>query len=372
MSIVSGTHDGLELRQLGSVDISLSRIGLGGWAWGGADWAAGWGPQDDNQSIGAIHRAVDAGVNWIDTAAIYGLGHSEEVVRRALQMLPRERRPYVFTKCGLACDDPKSLPSRIGSAQKLRSGLEDSLRRLAVERIDLLQMHFPAEDETPIEDYWQTLLDLKHEGKVRAVGLSNHDTTQLEAAERIGHVDAVQARFSAINRDIAADLLPWSERHGAGVIVYSPMQSGLLTGTFDAERARALRSDDWRSRSADFSGKRLARNLALVDALRAIAVRRNTTVATIAIAWTLAWPAVTGAIVGARGPLQVDGWIGAATLNLDDEELREIGAAIAATRAGHGPSRPDSLVGEKDAGSRDGSSCASAAASRTHRSAVEG
>ncbi len=218
--------------------------------------------------------------------------------------------------------------------------MEDSLRRLGVERIDLYQMHWPPKDGTPLEDYWQTLLDLKSEGKICAVGLSNHDVSQLEAAERLGHVDSRQPPFSAIQRDVTRAELPWCAAHDTGVIVYSPMQSGLLTGHFSVERAKALPNDDWRSRNAEFTGEKLARSLKLAEALKPIAARRGTSVATVAVALTLAWPGVTGAIVGARDSAQVDGWIDAATLDLTDEDLHEIALAIEATQAGSGPALP--------------------------------
>jgi aryl-alcohol dehydrogenase-like predicted oxidoreductase len=211
---------------------------------------------------------------------------------------------------------------------------------LGVERIDLYQMHWPPEDGTPLADYWGAFLQLKAEGKVRAVGLSNHDVAQLEAADRLGHVDTLQPPFSAIRRDVAAAELPWCAAHGAGVIVYSPMQSGLLTGTFSVERAAQLGADDWRSRSPDFAGVGLRRNLSLADALRPIAERHRTSVAAVAVAWTLAWPGVTGAIVGARSPTQVDGWIGAASLDLTDQDLDDVATAIRRTSAGTGPLRP--------------------------------
>lgn len=332
----------LATRRLGRTDMQITRVGFGAWAIGGPDWAVGWGPQDDDDSVAAIQRAVELGVNWIDTAAIYGLGHSEEVVRRALEGIPSGRRPFVFTKCGLVWNtaEPKAAPSFVGAPDSLRREVEDSLRRLDIERIDLYQMHWPPKDGTPVEEYWGTLLDLKQEGKVRAVGLSNHDTGQLESAERAGHVDTLQPPFSAINRDSASALLPWCAAHDTGVIVYSPMQSGLLTGRFSAERAESLPDDDWRSRSGEFSGDKLRANLRLAGALQPVADRHGTSVAAVAIAWTLAWPGVTGAIAGARRPAQVDGWIDAAVLELTPEDMEEIAHAIDESGAGHGPVRP--------------------------------
>jgi len=332
----------LPTRALGRTDMAITRVGFGAWAIGGGDWAVGWGAQDDRDSVAAIRHAVKRGINWIDTAAVYGLGHSEELVREALSIFPKDQRPYVFTKCGLVWDeqDRKAMPRTVGAPESIRREVEASLRRLGVERIDLYQMHWPPKDGTPIESYWQTLLDLKKEGKVRALGLSNHSAAQLEAAEKLGHVDSLQPPFSTIRREVAAEELPWCAAHQTGIIVYSPMQSGLLTGTFSVERAKALPKDDWRSRNAEYSGDALLRNLALADAMKPIAERHRTSVASVAIAWTLAWPGVTGAIVGARSAAQVDGWLDAATLKFDADDMRAIAKAIEATGAGKGPALP--------------------------------
>ena len=334
--------DTLPTAPLGTTGMRITRVGFGAWAIGGGGWTFAWGNQDDADSIAAIRHAVERGVNWIDTAAVYGLGHSEEIVARALRDIPADDRPYVFTKAGLVWDerDRSAPPRRVGDPLSIRRELEASLRRLDVERIDLYQMHWPAEDGTPLEDYWGTLLQLKEEGKVRAVGLSNHAVAQLGAAERVGHVDTLQPPFSAIRREVAAAELPWCAAHRTGAIVYSPMQSGLLTGAFSVERAARLGADDWRSRSPDFTGLGLRRNVGLAEALRPIAQRHGVTVAAVAVAWTLAWPGVTGAIVGARSPAQVDGWIGAASLELTDADLDEIAGAIKRTGAGTGPVRP--------------------------------
>ena len=332
----------MQTAPLGRTGMDITRVGFGAWAIGGADWANGWGAQDDDESVRAIRYAVEAGVNWIDTAGVYGLGHSEEVVARALRDFADADRPYVFTKGGLVWDesDRQRQSDRIGAPASIRRDVESSLRRLEVERIDLFQMHWPAEDGTPVEEYWQTFRDLVDEGKLRAAGLSNHDVKQLEAAEAVGHVDSLQPPFSLIRRDAAADVIPWSAEHSTGVIVYSPMASGLLTGSFTAERARALGDDDWRSRSPQFTGDGLRRNLALVDDLRPIAERKGVTVAALAVAWTLAFPGVTAAIVGARRPSQIDGWLPAAGLGLDDADLDDIAAAVTAHGAGTGPLRP--------------------------------
>jgi aryl-alcohol dehydrogenase-like predicted oxidoreductase len=335
---VSGT---LEAAPFGQTGMAITPVGFGAWALGGGGWAFAWGEQDDADSAAAIRHAVECGVNWVDTAAVYGLGHSEEVVGRALRDLPEADRPYVFTKGGLVWDeaDRSKQPRRVGEPASLRREVEASLRRLGVERIDLYQMHWPAEDGTPLEEYWQTFVDLRAEGKIRAAGLSNHGTAQLDVAERIGHVDSLQPRFSLIHRDAAADVIPWCQAHDTGVIVYSPMASGLLTGAFSAERAAGLDQGDWRSRSADFTGEGLTRNLALAQALRPVADRHGAGVGAVAVAWALSFPGVR-AIVGARSPGQVDGWLPAATLALDDKDLGEIAAAISASGAGTGPVHP--------------------------------
>jgi len=332
----------LPKRRFGRTDMTITPVGFGAWAIGGGDWAVGWGAQDDKDSIAAIRHAVERGVNWIDTAAIYGLGHSEEVVGAALKDIPANDRPLVFTKCGLTWDenDRMAMPKQVGAPDSIRCEVEHSLRRLGVERIDLYQMHWPAKDGSRVEDYWRALLDLKAEGKVRAVGLSNHNLAQLEAAERVGHVDTLQPPFSAIRREFAAAELPWCRAHETGVIVYSPMQAGLLSGAFTEARAKTLPKDDWRSRDDAFTGDSLKRNLQLAATMKAVGERHGTTAAAVAVAWTLAWPGVTGAIVGARAPEQIDGWIDAATLTLTPADLKEIAATIEATGAGSGPALP--------------------------------
>jgi aryl-alcohol dehydrogenase-like predicted oxidoreductase len=309
----------LPTTKLGWTDMHLTRVGFGAWAIGGGGWAYAWGSQDDSESIAAIRHAVESGVNWIDTAAVYGLGHSEEVVAAALAGIPEADRPYVFTKGGLVWDpaDRTVAPRRVGDPASLRA---------------------------EVEAYWQAFNDLKREGKVRAVGLSNHDLYQLEAAAGIGNVDAIQPQFNLIHRDAADDVLLWAREHEAGVIVYSPMASGLLTGAFTAERAAHLEPGDWRAGHPDFTGRALSANLALAEALRPVAERHEVTPAAVAIAWTLAFPEVTGAIVGARRPGQVDGWLPAATLELKEDDLADIAAAVHATGAGTGPAAPASLA----------------------------
>ena len=327
---------------LGVTGMDITRVGFGGWAVGGPGWASGWGPQDDDASVAAIRHAVEQGVNWIDTASVYGLGHSEVVVARALEPFSESDRPFVFTKGGLLWDedDRRRKPLRVGDPAVLRRQVEDSLRRLGVERIDLYQMHRPAEDGHGVEDYWPVFHALVAEGKVRAVGLSNHDVAGLQAASEIGRVDAVQPRFSLVHRAAAEDVLPWCAAHDAGAIVYSPMASGLLTGSFTPERAHTLDDDDWRGRSPDFAGEGLRRNLRLADALRTVADRHGLTVGAVAIAWTLVFPGVSGAIVGARRPQQVDGWVPAAGLRLTPDDLSTIAEALRHWGSGPGPLRP--------------------------------
>ena len=332
----------LPTRPLGSSGIDITTVGFGAWAIGGGGWAYGWGPQDDTDSLAAMRHALELGINWIDTAAVYGLGHSEEVVGRLLRDLAARDRPLVFTKCGLVWDesDRAAEPRRVLRPDSIRKECDASLRRLSVERIDLYQFHWPDETGTPLEDSWRTMVRLVEEGKVRAAGVSNFAVPLLERCEAIRHVDSLQPPFSLIRRDAAARELPWCAEHETGVIVYSPMQSGLLTDTFTAARVAALAPDDWRRGSLQFQQPALGKNLALRDALKPIARRHGTTVSSVAVAWTLAWPGVSGAIVGARTPAQVDGWIGAATLALTAADLGEIAAAIARTAAGTGPTRP--------------------------------
>jgi len=332
----------LPRRRLGINGPEITTVGFGAWAAGGGGWSFAWGPQDDADSIAAIRRAVAQGVSWIDTAAVYGLGHSEEVVGRAIADIPAGERPLVFTKCGLRWDekDPMGIAVRDSSPARVRQECEASLRRLGVEAIDLYQFHWPDQIGTPLADSWGTMARLQDEGKLRFIGVSNYDVQLLEACEKLRHVQSLQPPFSIVRRDVAAAEIPWCRSHGTGVIVYSPMQSGLLTDGFTAGRVAAMAPDDWRRRGPHFQEPNLGRNLALRDALVPIATRRGVSVASVAVAWTLAWPGVTGAIVGARSPKQVDGWIAAAGLRLEPHDLAEIASAIERTGAGSGPLRP--------------------------------
>ena len=332
----------LPRRTLGANGPEITAVGFGAWAAGGGGWSFGWGPQDDADSIAAIRHAVSRGVNWIDTAAVYGLGHSEEVVGRAIAELPRAERPLVFTKCGLRWNpnDPMEVSARDSSPARIRTECEDSLRRLGVEAIDLYQFHWPDQLGTPLADSWGEMARLQDEGKVRYIGVSNYDVAGLEGCEAVSHVQSLQPPFSMIRRDVGATEIPWCRAQGTGVIVYSPMQSGILTDAFSKERVAAMASDDWRKRGPQFQEPSLSRNLALRDALRPIAERHGVPVSAVAVAWTLAWPGVTGAIVGARSPEQVDGWIAAAALRLEPTDLAEIRAAIERTGAGSGPLAP--------------------------------
>ncbi len=327
----------LRTRTLGASDLRVTTVGLGTWAVGGPG-EMGWGEQDDAASIAAIHRAVEAGVNWIDTAPVYGFGRAETVVGRALAALGESERPLVFTKCGLVWDEAGEHQNL--TPESIRRECDQSLRRLGVDRIDLYQIHVPDPAGPPIEESWGAVLELIKTGKVRHGGVSNFDTRQLDRCEAVGHITSSQPPLSLIARGALATQIPWCERNQTGVIVYSPLQAGLLTGRFTAERAASLAADDWRSRAAEFRQPNLARNLALADALRPIAERHGVSVAAVAVAWTTAQPGVTAAIVGARSPEQVDGWIAAADLELDKDDLVEIRAALHETRAGDGPA-PD-------------------------------
>jgi aryl-alcohol dehydrogenase-like predicted oxidoreductase len=312
--------------------MGITRVGYGAWAVGGSGWQFAWGSQNDDDSIAAIHRSLELGVNWIDTAAVYGLGHSEEVVARALKGWSGHR-PYIFTKCGLRWDD-KGNVQKVLSQDSIRREVEDSLRRLQVDVIDLYQIHWPPDpDSSALEEGWSTMADLKREGKVRWIGVSNFDVKQLKRAQAIAPVTSLQPPYSLVHREVDEEILPYCLREGIGVIVYSPMASGLLTGAMTHERAAKLPKDDWRRSNSDFTEPNLSRNLALVDRLHEIAKRHNRTVGEVAIAWTLHHPAVTGAIVGARSAKQAEGVMRAGDLRLNDKEVNEIEEFFAETAA---------------------------------------
>jgi aryl-alcohol dehydrogenase-like predicted oxidoreductase len=310
--------------KLGNSDLQITRVGYGAWAIGGSGWQYAWGSQDDNESIAAIHRAFELGVNWIDTAAIYGLGHSEEVVGRALKEW-RGSRPYVFTKCGLRGD--ANGVRKVLTADSIRGEVEDSLRRLSVDVIDLYQVHWPPDPDSPeLEEGWSTLADLKREGKVRWIGVSNFNVQQLRRAHAIASVTSLQPRYSLVHREIENEILPYCLSEGIGVIVYSPMASGLLTGAMTRERAAGLPGDDWRRGHPDFTEPNLSYNLALVERMREIAKGHDRSVGEVAIAWTLRHPAVTSAIVGARNARQAEGVMRAGELHLTEGEVNELEA----------------------------------------------
>ena len=317
----------MQIRKFGNTGMETTTIGFGSWAVGGSGWAAGWGPQDDEESVGAIRRALELGVNWIDTAAIYGLGHSEEVVARALKGVPEEERPYVFTKCSMAWDENGEIGHSL-KADSVKRECEESLRRLRTDVIDLYQIHWPNPEEE-IEEGWQAMAELKEEGKVRHIGVSNFDVSQMKRAQAIASIDSLQPPYSMLDRGIEDEILPYCQEQNIAVIVYSPMKSGLLTGKMTKERAESLPEDDWRSRARAFNEPQLSKNLELVELLREIGGRHDASPAEVAIAWTLLHPAVTAAIVGARRPDQVDGVVGAADLKLSDDEVGEIEAFLA-------------------------------------------
>lgn len=312
----------LPTKQLGNSDLSITPVGFGAWAIGGSGWQFGWGAQDDKESIAAIHRALALGVNWIDTAAVYGLGHSEEVVARALATWPGPR-PYVFTKCGLRSDEQGKV-REVLTADSIRRECEDSLRRLRVDTIDLYQVHWPVDDTAELEEGWAAMAQLQREGKVRWIGVSNFNVQEMKRAQAIAPITSLQPPYSLIRRDIEAEILPFCQREGIGVIVYSPMASGLLTGAMTPQRIADLPADDWRKHHPDFNEPLLSAHLDLVERLRAVGSRRGYLPGAVAIAWALRHPAVTAAIVGARRPEQVFDTVPAAALRLTASEISEI------------------------------------------------
>lgn len=323
----------MSTRALGNSDLHITPVGFGAWAIGGTGYEFAWGKQDDEDSVAAIHRALELGVNWIDTAAVYGVGHSEEVVAKALQSW-KGPRPYVFTKCVLRWDDQGKVHQDFSTAS-IRQECEDSLRRLQVGTIDLYQMHWPPSDDSrqKLAEAWKTLAELKREGKVRWIGVSNFKAEQLQFAAKIAPITSLQPPYSLIRRAIEESVLPECKKQGIGVISYAPMASGLLTGAMTRERAAALPADDFRSRSAEFREPRLSKNIELVERLRKVGERHGVLPGAVAIAWTLRHPVVTGAIVGARNAKQAEGVMRAGELKLSAEEIREIEGAAAAAVA---------------------------------------
>jgi aryl-alcohol dehydrogenase-like predicted oxidoreductase len=326
----------MEKRRLGNSDMDITRVGFGAWAIGGGDYAFGWGPQDDAESIATIEHAVASGINWIDTAAIYGLGHSEEVVGQALKNIAEADRPYVFTKCSLVWNEKREI-SHVLKADSIRAEVDKSLQRLDVDTIDLYQIHWPQftpdSPDDDIEEGWATLKEIKDAGKVRWIGVSNFSVAQLRWIRKIAPVTSLQPPYSAIRRDIEDEILPYCEAHNIGTIVYSPMQSGLLTGKMTRERVANFPDDDFRKRSKYFQEPELTRNLTVANLFAQIGKRHGLTAGAVAIAWTLRHSAVTGAIVGARRPDQIDGIVGAGGFRLSDSELAEIDNALRSAAA---------------------------------------
>jgi aryl-alcohol dehydrogenase-like predicted oxidoreductase len=323
----------MQFRNLGSQGPGISVLGVGAWAIGGPAGPFNWGPQDDDESTAALHRAFDAGVSWVDTAPIYGLGHSEQIVGQVVR--ERGEGVLVFTKCGRRWDAGQDSVVTDLRPASIRFELQQSLKRLGRDHVDLYQFHWPdTTTGTPVEESWTTMAELVQEGSVRWVGVSNFTVDLLERCERIRHVDSLQPPLSLLNRGALRDLLPWCEAHGTGVIAHSPLQSGLLSGAFDAEGAARLAEGDWRRHNPAFSEPRLSANLALTDRLRPIAERHGVEVAAVAVAWVLEQPAVTGAIVGVRRPSQLDAWLAAGSLRLDAHDLEEIAVAVKETGAG--------------------------------------
>jgi aryl-alcohol dehydrogenase-like predicted oxidoreductase len=318
------------LRTLGSSGLQLTPIGFGAWAIGGGNWEFAWGPQDDAESIAAIHRALDLGINWIDTAAIYGLGHSEEVVGRALKSHSGPK-PLVFTKCSMRWHPDRSIYRSL-KAGSLAEELEGSLRRLGVETIDLYQIHWP-DPEEELEEGWETLARFREQGKIRWIGVSNFSVGQMERVLKIAPITSLQPPYSMLRRTIEEEILPFAQANGIGVINYSPMVSGLLTGAMTAERVAALPRDDWRRRGVEFTEPRLSRNLRLVELLREIGSGHGVSPGVVAVAWTLHHPAITAAIVGGRSGPQVEGLAPALDFRLSGEEYTRINAFLASNPA---------------------------------------
>jgi aryl-alcohol dehydrogenase-like predicted oxidoreductase len=328
-STIETNRTSFETRQLGKSDLKLTAIGFGAWAIGGGNWDFGWGPQDDQESVGAILRALEGGVNWIDTAAIYGLGHSEEIVAKALAATTK--KPYVFTKGSMRWYENRQIYRSL-KKDSLREEVENSLRRLKADAIDLYQVHWP-DPEAEIEEGWEALARLQEEGKVRHIGVSNFNVEQMKRALKIAPITSLQPPYSLVNSEVEKEILPFCKAHDIGVINYSPMASGLLSGKMTAERIAAMPIDDWRRRAPQFKEPKLSRNLKLVQLLREIGNAHNVQPGVVAIAWTLRNPAVTAAIVGARRASQVDGILPAATFRLSEDEAARIDAFVTANPA---------------------------------------
>jgi aryl-alcohol dehydrogenase-like predicted oxidoreductase len=327
--MTTSTSAAPQLRTLGNSDLHLTPIGFGAWAIGGGNWEFAWGPQDDNESIGAIHRALDLGVNWIDTAAIYGLGHSEEIVGRALKST--SDKPFVFTKCSMRWHQDRSIYRSL-KTESIAEELEGSLRRLGVETIDLYQIHWP-NPETEIEEGWEALARFQKEGKIRWIGVSNFSVEQMKRALKIAPITSLQPPYSMLRRTIEEEILPFTRFNNIGVINYSPMVSGLLTGKMTAERVAAFPQDDWRRRAVEFNEPRLSRNLQLVELLREVGNGHNVSPGVVAVAWTLHHPAVTAAIVGGRSAQQVEGLAPALEFRITDEDYARINDFLTANPA---------------------------------------
>ncbi|HEX4202618.1 MAG TPA: aldo/keto reductase [Ktedonobacteraceae bacterium] len=314
----------MQTRPFGKTGMEITPIGLGAWAIGGGNWEAGWGPQDDQESMDVIKRALDLGINWIDTAAEYGLGHSEEIVGKAIK---GREKPYIFTKCSLVWDEQRKIHNSL-KANSIKREAEASLKRLDIDVIDLYQIHWPNPDED-VEEGWCALVDLKKEGKVRHIGVSNFNVEQIKRAEKIAPVETLQPPYSLIHPDVQKEILPYCQQKNIGVIVYSPMASGLLTGQMTPDRIKNMPNDDWRRNDSEYQEPRLSRNLALANLLTEIGYEHSAPAGVVAVAWVLHNPAVTAAIVGSRRPSQIEDMVMAAEYRLSDSEIEQIDKFIA-------------------------------------------
>ncbi len=324
----------MAFKKLGNSDLEITPIGMGTWAIGG-DWAFGWGPQDDADSIAALRRSVESGINWIDTAPVYGFGHAERIVARALEVFSESERPLVFTKCGIIWDDAKNVGHNLG-VKSVAAEVDASLHRLGTDVLDLCQIHWPAfppgASDDEIEEGWSTLAELKAQGKIRQISVSNFDVAQMERLRSIAPITSLQPPYSMLMRQIEDDVLPFCEQNGIGVIGYAPLHNGMLSGKMTRERIEAMPETDWRINvNPAFMEPHLSRNLELVEVLRGVGDRHERSVAEVAIAWTLRLPAITGVIVGGRNAGQVDGVAGALEFRLSDDEIAEIDSCLPAS-----------------------------------------